>query len=575
MWYLIGGVLLFVIAVVAFLVAQAQRGQNSTGAQEARITAYIVAVVASVGAVFLLLASSFTHVGGDEVGHLDKVYFGKSMAPGQVVALPGQKGPQARTLAPGFHFIPLLKVIYKVHTFKEVVIPEDQYGFLVASDGIPLRQGEFLADKWPEANFQQMLDAEYFLRNGGQKGPQLTVLPPGTYRFNHYLFELSLKPATNVAIGFVGVVKSNVQENTNAECVPLVRDGVEGSLAVPLVLKGCVGVWNEPLQPGRYYLNARAYEVTEITTRAQAWEYKGGYTRHFIDLRVDQEGTIKPVERTEEVPVPADAADPAIAVRVQGWIVPLELRVIAQVAPEDAPFVVASVGGLKEVEDRVLTPTIRSIVRNVIGEPGREVLDLQNKRAMLESAVEAKIIPEGTKARVSIKEVRFGEPIIPPELLVAVLRNQLAVQLQDTYKQEKIAQDERIKAEQSRATANQQSRLVEAQIAVRVAEQGVQVAEQQKQAAKLRGEGVEAELSAIARGQAVQAKVLGEDKVMQLAALEKVLAAAVANPNIVKVPQVMVQGGDDTGLGGFAAILGSVSNIAKGVGIADSSEDKK
>ena len=44
-----------------------------------------------------------------------------------------------------------------------------------------------------------------------------------------------------------------------------------------------------------------------------------------------------------------------------------ELRVVAQVAPENAPIVAGSVGGISEIEHRILTPLIRSIVRNVAG----------------------------------------------------------------------------------------------------------------------------------------------------------------------------------------------------------------
>ena len=37
-----------------------------------------------------------------------------------------------------------------------------------------------------------MLDAEYFLTHGGQRGPQTTILTPGNYRLNTYLWDLSV-----------------------------------------------------------------------------------------------------------------------------------------------------------------------------------------------------------------------------------------------------------------------------------------------------------------------------------------------------------------------------------------------
>ena len=108
-----------------------------------------------------------------------------------------------------------------------------------------------------------------------------------------------------------------------------------------------------------------------------------------------------------------------------------------------------------------------------------------------------------------IKEVKFGDVALPPELLISRLRQQLADQLQLTYQQEQKAQTQRIETEKARATAEQQHQLVEALI-------GVQVAEQNKNAAKLRGEGQKLELEETAQGQKAQADVLGQDRVLTI-----------------------------------------------------------
>jgi hypothetical protein len=126
----------------------------------------------------------------------------------------------------------------------------------------------------------------------------------------------------------------------------------------------------------------------------------------------------------------ADRFKDAILPPVFATLVPLELRVLAQVTPDNAPFVVASVGGLPEIENNIMVPTIRSIVRNIVGAQGRHVfLDLADNRAALEHAVEDAIRPEGLRASIVIKEVKFGDPALPPELLVSRLRQQLADQL--------------------------------------------------------------------------------------------------------------------------------------------------
>jgi hypothetical protein len=176
----------------------------------------------------------------------------------------------------------------------------------------------------------------------------------------------------------------------------------DSGLVAQLVPKGYIGIWNKTLAPGQYYLNRDAFDVKFIDTRVQTWKYLGGYKRRYIDLQVGQDGKIEQKEWDETFPVPKDAADQAISSRIEGWLVPIDLRVLIQVTPENAPFVVATVGDIKEVEDKILTPTIRSVVRNVTGsvekftEEGgqRKVLDLIEKREEIETAIETKIIPD-------------------------------------------------------------------------------------------------------------------------------------------------------------------------------------
>jgi uncharacterized membrane protein YqiK len=228
------------------------------------------------------------------------------------------------------------------------------------------------------------------------------------------------------------------------------------------------------------------------------------------------------------------------------------------VAPEDASFTVAAVGGIQEVEDRIITPAIRAVTRDVLGgmirieqpvvdkdgsvvmENGNpktlpvvratRVLDLINNRPAIETTIAQKIRPEGLKARVEIKEIRLGESAIPPEVLIPQQRQQLGEQLGKAYVQEKLAQELRIATEQARATADQQEKLVEAQIEQ---ERSVQLAT----ARKNEGEGEKARLTAIAEGQRLQANALGEERVMKLRQFEiltdKVFAFLNAHPDVI------------------------------------------
>ena len=401
-----------------------------------------------------------------------------------------------------------------------------------------------------------MLDAEVFLLNGGQRGPQLSVLTPGKYRLNRYLWDITEVDAKEVKAGFVGVVKSNVHADIDlgtlkadkpAKCdfISTGKPEEKGRLDAPIVPVGCVGVWDKSLQPGQYYFNPEAFALTEIDTRAQVWTYAGGYRRANISLTVDAKGDIVQNRTEVEVPKDKDNADVAVFVKMEGWDVPLELRVVAQVSPAEASCVVAGVGTLRQVEDRVLTPSIRAITRDVAGgsyeiteakveENGKpildkdgkpifvtvnrptKVLDLINQRPLIEGEIERRIRPEAQKSCVTIREVRLGEPAIPPELLVAVRREQLATQLARAFIQERAAQEKRVDSEKAKATADQQSKLVESEI-------NVQRSVQNAQAARNEGQGERDKLSLISEGQQKQVGVLGPEATVKLRQFELML----------------------------------------------------
>ena len=582
------GIVLIILGVQAFLRRRGNDGDGSAQSPQAVLARGLFGS-ASGGALLILVglgflaSTSFVLVNADKVGHLKRIYMASDLPPGRIIALAGQKGPQAEILGPGFHFRPLLNVLYDVEQYDVVQIPEGFYGQVTTLDGLPMPDGMFMAPVIADDKLATMLEAQAFIEQGGYRGPQETVLKPGAYRMNRYLFDVKVTQetaATVIPTGQVGVVKSNVQMpglNCKEEMVRVSQAQHDAeALSVPLVPRGCIGLWKDPLLPGAYYLNRQAYEITLVDTRVQTWEYKGGYLRRIIDLSIDQQGNLQQSERSIDSPIPATAVDSAVFVKVEGWDIPQELRVVAQVSPQNAPIVAGSVGGIQEIEHRILTPLIRSIVRNVAGSNIRlpkkkadgtiegyeiratRVLDLIENREAIEDTIEAQIKIEAQKAGVEIKEIRLGEPAIPPEILIARLRQQLADQLGEAYKRETEAQTQRIQTEQARATANDQPRLVESQIAVKVAQQ-----REEERAALGRAE--RKYLEEIAQGQSAQAGVLGQDRVAMLQALEKVLASLERKPELVgligkMVPNTVVNG---SGLEGAAAILGNALGQTK------------
>jgi uncharacterized membrane protein YqiK len=160
------------------------------------------AVVLALLAIFVL-ARSFTIARGNQIIVLERRWFGKQMPAGRTVALKDEVGVQARVLGPGFHL--LFPFIYKVTKREFCVIHKNMVGVVRAIAGAPIPSGRFMALSVECDLFQ---DGEGFLRNGGQKGPQLAILPEGEYQINPHLFEVAEVPATMVADGEVGYVES-------------------------------------------------------------------------------------------------------------------------------------------------------------------------------------------------------------------------------------------------------------------------------------------------------------------------------------------------------------------------------
>lgn len=198
MFWVVVALLYFVLAAVApsilGLFVNRARPDFRTLSLSLRIVFVAIALIC-------LAATSYVHVDSDEIAVLNKIY-GTTSLPGEhIIATNGEKGPQAEILTPGWHPWFLVNVIYQVENKKVVSIPSGKYGFLNAKDGAPLRPDQFLADAFPAGHELEMLDAQYFLTRGGERGPQTTILTPGNYRLNSYLWDLTIYSAVDIAEG--------------------------------------------------------------------------------------------------------------------------------------------------------------------------------------------------------------------------------------------------------------------------------------------------------------------------------------------------------------------------------------
>jgi hypothetical protein len=95
---------------------------------------------------------------------------------GAFLAAAGERGPQLDLLLPGRYRVNTR--LFSVEICPATVIRAGEVGIVTAKDGEPLPSSEFVAREAPgHRDFQ---DAAAFLRAGGQRGPQIGFLRPGT-----------------------------------------------------------------------------------------------------------------------------------------------------------------------------------------------------------------------------------------------------------------------------------------------------------------------------------------------------------------------------------------------------------
>jgi len=121
-----------------------------------------------------------------QVGIVVKKFGSRSLPPGQLIALAGEAGYQADTLAPGLHF-GYFRWQYRISKVAVTVVPQGEIALVVAADGAPIPSERILGRVVECDNYQ---DARKFLVNGGEKGRQLGILTAGTYRINRALFSV-------------------------------------------------------------------------------------------------------------------------------------------------------------------------------------------------------------------------------------------------------------------------------------------------------------------------------------------------------------------------------------------------
>lgn len=448
----------------------------------------------------------------DGIGIITKKFaiFGDKVLPsGRIVALKKEAGYQADTLAPGIYFC-YWPWQFAIEINKFFTVPVGAVGVLVATDGEPIPMGSVLG-KHVDCNLFQ--DARGFLTNGGQRGPQMDVLPPGVYRINKSLFSVTLTPALQIAKDKLGIV-------TTREGVPLKTGEIAGpeidghtmfQNAYAFVKNGgCKGLQEQVMLAGTYYTNPLFMSVEEVDLTPipigtvgvvvsfvgkQGTDTSGAAFTHGNIVRKGEKGVwsepLDPgrypinIKTTKIEPVPTtnivlnwatgkseahqlDKNLSTITVRSSdGFTFNLDVSQIIHVSRENAPKVIARFGTMTNLVTQVLEPTIGNYFRN--SAQASDVIDFLRSRSIRQQDAAGFIMSALEKYNVQAVDTLIGD-ITPPEALMKTLTDRkVAEQEKTTFEVQQTAQLTRQEFEKAKVEAETRGQVVAASRSAEVA----------------------------------------------------------------------------------------------------------
>jgi len=440
----------------------------------------------------------------------------------------GQKGPQIDILLPGTYRINLN--LFQVATAPAAVVESAKVGLVTAKDGDPLPEKEYVAQAVTgHADFQ---DANAFLKGGGERGPQLDVLKPGTYYINPLMFDVAFDDVAIVERGQVAVVVSNVGEEPTSEMKKRLGSSQMGATEEEgkekyVVPNGFRGIQEEVAGPGKYYLNRLAFMPYIIDTTNITIDWDDSKETKFNALNV---------------------------VSKDGFSIGVSVKVVVRVRPDQAPYMVSKVGSIDNLILHVIHPMIDSSFRNQASTTS--AMNFMQDRQEEQTKAETRARMELEKYHVECVSVLICQIMLPQELMDTQTKKIIAQQQTTQFQEEQKAQVTRIEMEKTKATADQQPELVRAEIAVKVADQKkretVTLAEGNAESARLKGEGdaraIESIGTATAEAYEKQKTAIGPQAIM---AIE--LAKHIAAGKIKIMPDILT-----IGSGGAAEGLATV-----------------
>jgi uncharacterized membrane protein YqiK len=337
--------------------------------------------------------------------------------------------------------------------YQPVVIDADQIAVVTVQDGPALDHGEIIAPtvgtdaKQPAAFHNSFQDIPRFLAAGGRRGRQEQVLVEGTYYINRLFATVEMTGKTQIGIGNVGVVISF----TGPKGEDLSGDDYRhGRLVAP----GQRGVWQVPLQPGKYAVNPFAQDVKLVpTTNFQLkWIENATSDSHNFDANLSE---IRLITK--------DAFEPI-----------LPLSIVVHIAQDDAPYVVQQFAEIGKLVDQTLDPMVSAWFKDAAQE--MTLIELVGKRAELQAKALSEMRMRFEKYRLNVMEVMIGTPRAMPndkhiDTVFEQLRaRQVAREQAATFESQQEAALKERELNEARAIAQQQTALTASKVAIQVAQ---------------------------------------------------------------------------------------------------------
>lgn len=489
----------------------------------------------------------------NKIGLITKkfVLFGanKSLPDGKIIALNGEPGFQAHTLAPGLYWGYWIWQ-YSIDQANLTVIEKGRIGLLSAKDGAQLPTGAILARHIECDNFQ---DTRAFLLNGGQRGKQVGYLNNGVYRINPFLFDVATADITNIEDGQVGII-------TALDGTPLDAGSIAGTIVEDhnnfqdfdkfLANGGQRGLQTQVVQAGNYSFNPWAIQVEKVPMTQipighvgvvisyvgkEGKDTSGASFKHGNIVGKGEKGVcgtpldpgkyaINPYTHKIEV-VPTtnlvlnwanarseshnlDKGLSTITVRSKdGFPFNLDVSQIIHIPATEAPKVIARFGSMQNLVSQVLEPTIGNYFRNSAQDS--DVIAFLSTRQSRQDAAKVAISKVLDEYNVYAVDTLIGD-INPPESLMKTLTDRKIAQEEEvTFETQRKAQDQRKTLESAKALADMQGQMVAAQ-------QSVEISEREAQASVKRSEGEAKAIELKATAQANAKKVTAQADAAQI-----------------------------------------------------------